>query len=111
MSSPDTLLLNEPEKFQPSRSSEREGVLGTAANSHTNSKGLTWKLAGKAKTGNQIWGRREEKGTRGSNERSKNKGTHRDTHRCQPGGRVGQGEERSREIRVSMQRQLVLALP
>ena len=40
MSSPDTLLLIEPVKFQPSRSSEREGVLGTAANSHTNSKVL-----------------------------------------------------------------------
>lgn len=35
MSSPDKLLLIEPEKFQPSRSSEREGVLGRAANSHT----------------------------------------------------------------------------
>lgn len=94
------------------RSSERKRAPRTAASSYA-TPGKTWKVAAKAKTGNQIWGREKEKNRGRRLESQKYIGTHRDTHgyvhththtkhmyTCREG--VRWGEEKSRQAEGSV---------
>lgn len=98
MSSPDTLLLVDPVKFQPSRSSEREGVLGTAANSHTNSKVLpgNWLEKQKQEIRFGVEERRKEPGEATRDPKIKgHTETHTDASQEGEWGRERRGRERS----------------